>query len=104
VREIRTHGLNGRGLETELRWGLNGHEAGNGGYGQGSTYGPPRQSPTLPAAGDHQGQQTARLLAGQLCAAMERELAAVVELVRYGGALRQAGREATLLAPGAPLS
>jgi hypothetical protein len=54
VREIRTHGLTGRGLETEPRWGLNGHEAGNGGYGQGSTYGPPRQSPTLPAAGDQQ--------------------------------------------------
>jgi len=42
VREIRTHGLTGRGLETEPRCGLNGHEAGNGGYSQGSTYGPPR--------------------------------------------------------------
>jgi hypothetical protein len=48
VREIRTHGSIGRGPETGLRQRLNGHEAGNGGHGQGSAYGVPRRSPTLP--------------------------------------------------------
>ena len=34
-------------LETGLRSGLNGHEAGNGGYSQDLAYGVPRQRPTL---------------------------------------------------------
>jgi hypothetical protein len=34
-------------LETEPRRRLNGHEAGNGGHGQGEAYRPPRQRPTL---------------------------------------------------------
>ena len=38
MREIRTHGLAGRGLETGSRRRLHGHEAGNGGYGQGRAY------------------------------------------------------------------
>lgn len=37
-------------LETEPRRGPNGHEAGNGGYGQDRAYGPPRQRSTLHAA------------------------------------------------------
>jgi hypothetical protein len=41
-----------------------------------------------PAAGDHQEQKTARLLADQQSAAMARELIVVAELVRHGGALR----------------
>ena len=48
---IRTLRLTWRGLETGLRRSLNGHEAGNGGYGQGSASGVPRQSSTLPTAG-----------------------------------------------------
>jgi hypothetical protein len=48
VREIRTHGSTGRGPETGLRRWLNGHEAGNGGYGQVRAYGVPRRPPTLP--------------------------------------------------------
>jgi hypothetical protein len=36
-------------LETDLRSGLNGHEAGNGGYSQDLAYGIPRQRPTPPA-------------------------------------------------------
>ena len=35
-------------LETGPRSGLNGHEAGNGGYSQGPAYGIPRQRPTPP--------------------------------------------------------
>ena len=35
-------------LETGLRSGLNGHEAGNGGYSQDFAYGIPRQRPTPP--------------------------------------------------------
>ena len=35
-------------LETGLRSGLNGHEAGNGGYSQDLAYGIPRQRPTPP--------------------------------------------------------
>ena len=40
--------LKRRGLETEPRITLHGHEGGNPGYGQGRSYGPPRQSSTLP--------------------------------------------------------
>ena len=49
MREIRTLRANWRGLETEPRSTLHGHEAGNGGHGQGPTYGSPRQPPTLPS-------------------------------------------------------
>ena len=38
MRGIRTLRANGRGLETEPRRTLHGHEAGNGGHGQGTTY------------------------------------------------------------------
>jgi len=56
-----------------------------------------------PAAGDHQRQQTARLLAGQQSAAMVCELVVEPELVRHGGAPgHPARREATRLARGAP--
>ena len=47
MREIRMLRARWRGLETELRMSLNGHEGGNPGYGQGLSYGPPRQPPTL---------------------------------------------------------
>jgi len=58
-----------------------------------------------PAPGDHQRQQSARLLAGQQCAAMARELSIEPELVRHGGASGNAAwREATRLAGGAPRS
>jgi len=48
VREIRTLRARRRGLETESRITLAGHEGGNPGYRQGRSYGPPRQFPTLP--------------------------------------------------------
>jgi hypothetical protein len=48
VREIRTLRARWRGLETEPRTSLNGHEGGNPGYSQGKPYGPPRQPPPLP--------------------------------------------------------
>jgi len=48
VREIRTHGSIGRGLETDPRRWLHGHEAGNGGYSQAGTYGAPHRPSTLP--------------------------------------------------------
>ena len=38
MREIRTSGSIGRGLETGSRWRLNGHQAGNGGNSQAATY------------------------------------------------------------------
>ncbi len=52
MREIRTLRARRRGLETELRITLHGHEGGNPGYGQGRSYRPPRQSSTLPASRD----------------------------------------------------
>ena len=48
VRQIRMLRAMRRGLETELRWLLHGHEGGNAGYSQGAAYGLPRQFPTLP--------------------------------------------------------
>jgi hypothetical protein len=48
VREIRTLRARWRGLETESRITLPGHEGGNPGDRQGGSYGPPRQSSTLP--------------------------------------------------------
>jgi hypothetical protein len=48
VRENRTLRAMWRGLETELRTSLNGHEGGNPGYSQGMACGPPRQPSTLP--------------------------------------------------------
>ncbi len=48
MREIRTLRARRRGLETELRITLYGHEGGNPGYSQGKSYGPPRQPSTLP--------------------------------------------------------
>ena len=53
VREIRTLRARWRGLETESRITLAGHEGGNPGYRQGRSYGPPRQVPTLPAIAPH---------------------------------------------------
>jgi hypothetical protein len=49
VQEICTLRARWRGLETEPRISLHGHERGNPGHGQGMPYGPPRQSSTLPA-------------------------------------------------------
>ena len=46
--DIRTLRPRRRGLETESRTTLAGHEGGNPGYGQGKAYGPPRQSSTRP--------------------------------------------------------
>jgi hypothetical protein len=48
VREICTLRARWRGLETEPRTSLHGHEGGNPGHSQGMPYGPPRQSSTLP--------------------------------------------------------
>ncbi len=48
MREIRTLRAKRRGLETESRTTLGGHKGGNPGYGQGKSYGLPRQSSTLP--------------------------------------------------------
>ena len=48
MREIRSLRARWRGLETESRIILPGHEGGNPGYRQGRPYGPPRQSSTLP--------------------------------------------------------
>jgi len=48
VREICTLRAMWRGLETEPRISLHGHEGGNPGHSQGMPYGPPRQSSTLP--------------------------------------------------------
>lgn len=50
MREIRTLRATRRGLETESRITLPGHEGGNPGDRQGESYGPPRQSSTLPTA------------------------------------------------------
>ncbi len=49
MREIRTLRVKWRGLETESRTTLPGHEGGNPGYRQGESCGLPRQSSTLPA-------------------------------------------------------
>ena len=49
MREIRMLRAMWRGLETEPRTSLHGHEGGNPGHSQGMPYGPPRQSSTLPA-------------------------------------------------------
>jgi hypothetical protein len=51
VREIRMLRARWRGLETGPRNTLHGHEGGNPGYGQGHSYGLPRQSSTLPHKG-----------------------------------------------------
>ena len=57
-----------RGLETELRQLLHGHEGGNPGHSQGAAYGLPRQFPTLPAGEpicewqQHQSRQHVRIL------------------------------------------
>ncbi len=48
MREIRTLRARRRGLETELRITLHGHEGENPGYSQGCSCGPPRQPSTLP--------------------------------------------------------
>ncbi len=50
MREIRTLRAKRRGLETELRLTLGGHEGGKPGYRQARTCGPPRQSSTLPGS------------------------------------------------------
>ena len=51
MREIRTLRARWRGLETESRTTLTGHEGGNPGDRQGESYGLPRQSSTLPTRG-----------------------------------------------------
>jgi hypothetical protein len=48
VREIRLLRAMWRALETESRNLLTGHEGGNAGYSQGSSYGFTRQRSTLP--------------------------------------------------------
>jgi hypothetical protein len=48
VREIRMLRAMWRALETESRSFLNGHEGGNAGYSQGTSYGFTRQRSTLP--------------------------------------------------------
>ena len=48
MREICMLRARWRGLETEPRTSLHGHEGGNPGHSQGMPYGPPRQSSTLP--------------------------------------------------------
>ncbi len=48
MREIRMLRARWRGLETEPRTSLHGHEGGNPGHSQGMSYGSPRQSSTLP--------------------------------------------------------
>ncbi len=48
MREIRMLRARWRGLETEPRTSLHGHEGGNPGYSQGMPYGQPRQPSTLP--------------------------------------------------------
>ena len=48
MREIRTLRATWRALETESRSFLNGHEGGNAGYSQESSYGFTRQRSTLP--------------------------------------------------------
>ena len=50
MREIRTLRAKWRGLETESRTTLLGHEGGNPGDRQGESCGSPRQSSTLPAS------------------------------------------------------
>jgi hypothetical protein len=50
VREIRMLRAMWRALETESRSFLNGHEGGNAGYSQGTSYGFTRQRSTLPGA------------------------------------------------------
>ncbi len=52
MREIRMLRAMWRGLETELRISLHGHEGGNPGYSQGMPYGPPRQPSTLRASSE----------------------------------------------------
>jgi len=51
VRQIRTLRAMWRGLETESRRNLTGHEEGNPGHSQGESYGLLRQSSTLPGLG-----------------------------------------------------
>jgi hypothetical protein len=48
MREIRTLRAMWRALETELRNFLNGHEGGNAGHSQGTSFGFTRQRSTLP--------------------------------------------------------
>ncbi len=61
MREICTLRAMWRGLETEPRVSLYGHEGGNPGHSQGKPYGPPRQSSTLPVAvrPDHASDRSA---------------------------------------------
>jgi hypothetical protein len=51
VREIRMLRAMWRALETDSRSFLNGHEGGNAGYSQGTSYGFTRQRSTLPSSG-----------------------------------------------------
>ena len=53
VREIRMLRAMWRALETGLRKVLHGHEGGNAGYSQGTSYESTRQRSTLPMAGDN---------------------------------------------------
>ena len=58
MREICTLRAMWRGLETEPRVSLHGHEGGNPGNSQGKPYGPPRQSSTLPTDGSRRSAST----------------------------------------------
>jgi hypothetical protein len=62
VREIRLLRAMWRALETESRSLLTGHEGGNAGYSQGSSYGFTRQRSTLPRSSDHERNRTAASL------------------------------------------
>ena len=57
MREIRMLRAMWRALETESRSFLNGHEGGNAGYSQGTSYGFTRQRSTLPGMNSTQDNE-----------------------------------------------
>jgi hypothetical protein len=93
VRQIRTLRSMWRGLETGLRRSLNGHEAGNGGYGQGGAFGVPRQSSTLPVRGAPGDRHPYRDSLGQTGSDTLRLMAAPIVFKRV--TLRAVLREST---------
>ena len=66
MREIRMLRAMRRELETDPRRVLIGHEGGNPGRSQGSSYGPPRQFPTLPGLPDAWGSLICQGRPGQV--------------------------------------
>ncbi len=65
MRQIRTLRAKWRGLETEPRMTLTGHEGGNPGDRQGKSYGSPRQSSTLRASREGRHVQWGAVPPGQ---------------------------------------